>query len=294
VAEQSSRSEHEPGALAKADNLTKTFGSFTAVADASLDVRTGEIVGLLGANGAGKTTLLRMLLGLLRPTSGAVALFGTPPSRRERRRLGYVPQGLGLYTDLTVAENVRFSAEAFGVDDIALPDSLQAISGRLVGEIGLGRQRQLAFACALGHRPELLVLDEPTSGVDALARARLWDTIHDQAESGVGVLVTTHYMQEAQQCDRLVIMALGRVVATGTVADIVGDAKAVEVRTDDWAGAFTALDDAGLPVTLAGRRVRVAETSPDDVRRALAGIEASIDEVPATLEETMLAISRSA
>ena len=137
------------------------------------------------------------------------------------------------------------------------------------------------------------MLDEPTSGVDALARARLWDTIHDQVEGGAGVLVTTHYMQEAQQCDRLVIMAQGRVVATGTVADIVGGATAVEVRTDDWAGAFTALDDAGLPVTLAGRRVRVAETSPTAVRTALAGIDATVDEVPATLEETMLAISSS-
>ncbi len=280
--------------LARAENVTKTFGSFTAVADASLDVAAGEIVGLLGANGAGKTTLLRMLLGLLRPTRGAALLFGAAPSRQERRRLGYVPQGLGLYTDLTVAENIRFSAQAFGVRDIALPDSLRAISDRLVGEIGLGRQRQLAFACALGHRPELLVLDEPTSGVDALARARLWDTIHDQAEAGVGVLVTTHYMQEAQQCDRLVIMAASRVVATGTVAGIVGDAVAVEVRTDDWAGAFTALDDAGLPVTLAGRRVRVAETSVADVQSALAGLDASVVEVPATLEETMLAISRSA
>ena len=280
--------------LARTDKITKKFGSFTAVADASLDVCSGEIVGLLGANGAGKTTLIRMLLGLLRASSGRVELFGTVPSRQGRRRLGYVPQGLGLYTDLTVAENANFNATAFDTKAITLPDGLKASSDHLVGDLGLGQQRQLAFACALGHGVELLVLDEPTSGVDALARARLWDTIHQQADAGIGVLVTTHYMQEAQQCDRLAIMAHGRVVTSGTLADIIGDAKAVEVRTDNWAVAFTALDEAGLPVTLAGRRVRVAQTSPDAVRRALAsgGVAAQISEVPATLEETMLTISR--
>ena len=281
--------------LARADKVTKRFGSFTAAADASLDVCSGEIVGLLGANGAGKTTLIRLLLGLLRASAGRVELFGTIPSRQGRRRLGYVPQGLGLYTDLTVAENAKFNATAFDSRAITLPDGLRAISDHLVGDLGLGQQRQLAFACALGHGVELLVLDEPTSGVDALARARLWDIIHQQADAGIGVLVTTHYMQEAQQCDRLVIMARGRVVASGTVRDIIGGATAVEVRTNDWAVAFTALDDAALPVTLAGRRIRVAQASPDAVRRALAaaGVAAQISEVPATLEETMLTISRS-
>ena len=138
------------------------------------------------------------------------------------------------------------------------------------------------------------MLDEPTSGVDPLARARLWDTVHDQAEAGVGVLVTTHYMQEAQQCDRLVIMARGRVVAAGRLDDIIGDATAVEVRSADWAAGFTALDAAGLAVTLSGRTVRVAESSPSHVRALLrqAGIEADLAEVPGTLDETMLAISR--
>jgi ABC-2 type transport system ATP-binding protein/ribosome-dependent ATPase len=281
--------------LARAEAVTKRFGSFTAVSDASLAVAPGEIVGLLGSNGAGKTTLIRMLLGLLTVSAGRIELFDAAPSRPSRRRLGYVPQGLGLYTDLTVAQNAQFAATAFGVTP-ELPEALQAIRARLVGEIGLGRQRQLAFACALGHRPELLVLDEPTSGVDALARARLWDTVHDQAEHGVGVLVTTHYMQEAQQCDRLVIMAQGQVVAAGTVAGIVGDTRAAEVSSDAWADAFTALDDAGLPVTLNGRRVRVAQTPAATVREALAaaGVRAQVRDVPGTLEETMLAISRAA
>jgi ABC-2 type transport system ATP-binding protein/ribosome-dependent ATPase len=281
--------------LARAEAVTKRFGSFPAVADASLEVEPGEIVGLLGSNGAGKTTLIRMLLGLLTVSAGRIELFGAAPSRQSRRRLGYVPQGLGLYTDLTVAQNAQFAATAFGVTP-ELPPVLRPVRDRLVGEIGLGRQRQLAFACALAHRPDLLVLDEPTSGVDALARARLWATVHDQAERGVGVLVTTHYMQEAQQCDRLVIMAQGQVVAAGTVADIVGDTSAVEVSSDAWADAFTALDDAGLPVTLTGRRVRVAQTSSPTVRAALAaaGVRADVRDMPATLEETMLAISRAA
>jgi ABC-type multidrug transport system ATPase subunit len=167
----------------------------------------------IGANGAGKTTVIRMLLGQVVPSSGAISLFGRPPSRETSSRLGYVPQGLGLYADLTVAENLRFVETAFGTGSRELPPALAAASDRLVGDIGLGLQRQLAFVTALGHSPALLVLDEPTSGVDPLSRARLWDVIHDQAEAGAGVLVTTHYMQEAQQCDRPVLMSHGRRVA---------------------------------------------------------------------------------
>jgi len=279
-----------PPVLARAEGVSKSFGGFTAVADVSLQVRGGEIVGLIGANGAGKTTLIRMLLGLLNTSGGRVEVFGTAPSRNERRRLGYVAQGLGLYTDLTVSQNVEFSATAFGVDpaDIELPGEVAAVRNELIGGIGLGRQRQLAFACALGHRPDLLVLDEPTSGVDALARARLWDVIHDQAAAGVGVLVTTHYMQEAQQCDRLVIMAGGRVVESGVLTEIIGGRTAIEVHTDEWARVFSVLNDAGLLATLAGRRVRVARTELATVGQALAvaGVEAHVTEVPATLDET--------
>ncbi|MEW2623596.1 ATP-binding cassette domain-containing protein [Streptomyces sp. NPDC048106] len=177
-----------------------------------MDVAPGEIVGLLGANGAGKTTVIRMLLGLTLPTGGTVATFGRAPDRTTRRRLGYVPQGLGLWATLTVAENASFAAAAFGSEPAGLGQGLAALEHRLVSDIGLGLQRQLAFAIALAHRPELLVLDEPTSGVDPLARARLWDEVHDQAQRGTGVLVTTHYMQEAQQCDRLVLMSRGKAV----------------------------------------------------------------------------------
>jgi ABC-2 type transport system ATP-binding protein/ribosome-dependent ATPase len=261
-----------------------------------MSVADGEIVGLIGANGAGKTTLIRLLLGLLPASAGSVSLFEQLPSRKTRRRLGYVPQSLGLYTDLTVTENLRFTAHAFGSDvPAALPDELAAVKDRLVGAIGLGLQRQLAFVAALGHAPSLLVLDEPTSGVDPLARSRLWDTIHDQADRGAGVLVTTHYMQEADQCDRLVIMVAGRVAAAGTVREIVGGRTAVQVETKAWEQAFRALADAQVPVLLAGRSVRVPDASVDDVERVLAdaGISGTVSAVPSTLEETLTTLGRA-
>ncbi|RZL77669.1 MAG: ABC transporter ATP-binding protein [Rhodococcus sp. (in: high G+C Gram-positive bacteria)] len=279
-----------------ARRVWRNFGAFTAVREMSLRVRPGEIVGLIGANGAGKTTLIRMILGLEPVDRGEVDVFGVPPSRHTRRRLGYMPQGLGLYQELSVRQNTQFVAEAFGMTAPALPGALEAVASRPVQEIGLGLQRRLAFHCALLHRPELLVLDEPTSGVDPLARSRLWDTIHDQADTGCGVLVTTHYLQEAQQCTRLAIMSQGALVAHGTLDDIIGGQRAVVVRASQWGRAFEALVAAELPVTLSGRVVRVAGVGIDDVRRALdsAGVDAEVKQMPATLEETMVLIEREA
>jgi ABC-2 type transport system ATP-binding protein/ribosome-dependent ATPase len=282
-------------ALVRADRITKRYGGFTAVDTVSMDVAPGEIVGLLGANGAGKTTVIRMLLGLTLPTEGTVSTFGRVPDRTTRQRLGYVPQGLGLWRTLTVAENISFASAAFQAEPPVLEPGLAAVEDSLVSDIGLGLQRQLAFTIALAHHPELLVLDEPTSGVDPLARARLWDEVHDQADHGTGVLVTTHYMQEAQQCDRLVLMSRGRAVAAGTEREIVGDTTACEVDTEHWADAFAALDRAALPVTLTGRRVRLADTPPGTVREVLdsAGITGDVHEVQATLEEKMTVIDRA-
>ena len=281
--------------LLAARGATRRFGDFTAVDQVDLHVAAGEVVGLLGANGAGKTTLIRMALGLLAPTAGSVDLFGSVPSRNSRTRLGYVPQGLGLYEDMTVEQNLDFAARAFGVPnrETRIPAELEMVRGRLAGEIGLGRQRQLAFACALGHAPDLLVLDEPTSGVDPLARARLWDRVREEAERGAGVLVTTHYMQEAEQCDRVVMMASGRVVAQGSVDDIVGDLSAVEVSAVDWAEPFLVLSSAGLPVTLAAQSVRVSGVDAAEVRLVLgrAAGSASIRNVRATLDEAMVQLN---
>jgi ABC-2 type transport system ATP-binding protein/ribosome-dependent ATPase len=264
---------------------------------ASLHLDDGELVGLIGANGAGKTTLIRMLIGLLTPTRGDVVLFGERPSRRTRARLGYVSQGLGLYPDLTVAENVSFATRAFSLsaDQVVMSDELRQVQGALVGAVGLGRQRQLAFACALAHKPAMLVLDEPTSGVSPLARARLWDRIHEQVETGTGVLVTTHYLQEAQQCDRLVVMAAGRVVAAGTLDEIIGGRRVLAVDAAVWTDAYDALRATSMPVTLVGTQVRVPDGTADEVRAVLhaEGVHATVVDVPATLEEAMLLIDRT-
>ena len=271
--------------LAECARVSRQFGEFTAVSEVSLEVRAGEIVGLLGANGAGKTTLIRMLLGLLPASAGEVLLFGEPPSRETRRRIGYVPQGLGLYDDLTPAQNLEFSAAVFGGRRPELPVSLRPYAGTRVGSLPLGLQRRVAFAQALSHQPDLLILDEPTSGVDPLGRARLWETIAATASAGAGVLVTTHYMEEAGECTRLVIMADGRVADQGTAPEIIGAARVTVVETPAWAAAFGVLEEARMPVALAGRTLRVPGATPAEVRRALDGVSARVYEAPATLEE---------
>jgi ABC-2 type transport system ATP-binding protein len=277
--------------LAESLGVSRRFGSLLAVDAVDLRVAPGEVVGLLGANGAGKTTLIRLLLGLLPPSAGSVRLFGEAPSRATRRRIGYVPQGLGLYEDLTPRENLAFAQAAFGGEPAELPGDLGAVADVPVGRLPLGIQRRVAFALALAHRPELLVLDEPTSGVDPLARARLWEQIRAAAEAGAGALVTTHHMEEAEECDRLVVMADGRVVAEGTLPKIVGDARVVVVETPDWADAFERLEAAGLQAALVGRTLRILGVGPREVRGALGDLEARLSEAPATLEERFLELT---
>ncbi len=289
------------GALAQCRRVTRRFGSFTAVDRVDLRLDRGEVVGLLGANGAGKTTVIRMLLGLLATSDGEVELFGEPPSRRTRQRIGYVPQTLGLYDDLTPAENLEFSAAAFGIrrehggrDETAMPESLRGYSRTVVGSLPLGAQRGAAFAQALAHHPDLLILDEPTSGVDPLARARLWETVAEAAVAGTGVLVTTHYMEEAGECDRLLVMADGRVVAVGTASQIIGSARVTVVEAADWAAAFGALEAAGLAVALVGTALRVPGSDLARVRQALGGLPARVTDGPATLDERFFELTLAA
>jgi len=273
--------------------LVKRFGDFAAVRSVSFDVQPGEVVGLLGANGAGKTTTIRMLVGLLRPTSGTARLLGSIPDRRARQYLGYVPQGLGLYRELTVAENLAFSAGAYGVQAAEPTGALAGSEDRRVSEISLGLKRQLAFCCARQHDPKVLVLDEPSSGVGPLGAARLWDDIRSAAEAGAGVLVSTHSMQEARQCDRLLLMADGVIVASGTEAEVVGNMQSIEVSTPAWREVFAALSATGSLVTLDGRTVRVVDQSGEQVRAAIAPIdaEAVVSAVPATIDERMAVLA---
>ncbi|MGH3664878.1 MAG: ABC transporter ATP-binding protein, partial [Egibacteraceae bacterium] len=209
---------------------TKRFGDTVAVDDVSLRVARGEVVGLLGANGAGKTTLIRMILGLLPVDAGQVHVLGGAPSRGVRARMGYVPQGLGLWTDLTVQAHLELAAAVYGrpLHEPADAD-VTAAGGTLVRDLPLGLRRRVAFTLALAHAPDVLLLDEPTSGVDPLARARLWDVIRAAADEGAGVLVSTHYFDEAELCDRAVLLADGRVVAAGQVADLTAGSRAVLV-----------------------------------------------------------------
>ncbi|MDP9270083.1 MAG: ABC transporter ATP-binding protein [Chloroflexota bacterium] len=276
--------------------VSRRFDRQLVVDSVDLRVAAGEVVGLVGANGAGKTTLIRMALGLLRPTGGTVSLFDREPSRDTRFRLGYVPQSLGLYEDLTVGENLAFVARAFDrqFQLAGLEPELRALARVLVRDLPLGLRRRVAFAAVLAHDPELLVLDEPTSGVEPLARARLWETIRAAAERGVGVLATTHHMSEASECDRLVVLVAGRVVATGSTEQIIGGMRTVAVSAVSWDSAFRALDDGGLPVALMGRSLRVPDRSAaevDEVLRA-AGVEARLAVVPATFDEAFVTIAR--
>ena len=274
-----------------AEQLTRTFGDFIAVDAVDLRIEAGEVVALLGANGAGKTTLIRLLLGVLPPSSGWFRLFGEAPTRAQRRRVGYVPQNLGLYPDLTVRENLEFRAGLLSV----APSDLGRGQRRLVGQLPLGQQRQAAFAAATQHDPELLILDEPTSGVSPLARTRLWNVIRERSAGGAAILVSTHYMDEAEQADRIIIMANGRIVAMGSVSDIVGERQVVEVTAEDWPAALAAVERPPRLVLLDGRVIRVLGDALPAVRADLAraGVEARTGVVPASLNETLVELSRA-
>ncbi|HSJ85503.1 MAG TPA: ABC transporter ATP-binding protein [Acidimicrobiia bacterium] len=277
--------------LAETSEISKRFVDNLAVDGVSISIRAGEIVGLVGANGAGKTTFIRVLLGLLRPDRGQVILFGETPTRATRHRLGYMPQGMGLYEDLTVSQNLDFTARVFGVEPPALEGDLAALGDTLVADVPLGLRRRTGFLAALSHRPDLLVLDEPTSGVGPLGRAELWETIHDAADAGAGILVTTHHMDEAEQCDRLVLLSAGRAVASGTVDEILAGQTTIEIAPADPAAALATLGQAGLPVLPTGPHLRLPGVTIDSVRSILGG-DVGLTESRSTLEEAFMSLAR--
>jgi ABC-2 type transport system ATP-binding protein len=215
-----------------AKNLVKTFKAFTAVKNVSLDIRNGEVYGLLGANGAGKTTTIRMLCGLLELTSGTMELGGTGGNLRTeavRKRIGYMSQRFSLYEDLTVRENLDFFSGVYGVPDqdreekIRWVLSFSGLNGKenqITGSLPGGWKQRVAFGAAIMHEPDILFLDEPTSGVDPLARRAFWTMINRLADGGAAILVTTHYLEEAEQCNRLGMMVAGELVAEGTPSGI--------------------------------------------------------------------------
>ena len=212
--------------------LRKTFGSVVAVEGLDLEIRRGEVFGVLGPNGSGKTTTIRMLCGLLTPTAGDATVVGYDLRTQQsqiRRSIGYMSQRFGLYDDLTVRENVRFYAAVYGLRGAALdarvgelfqPLELAPRAEQLAGTLSGGWKQKLGLACATAHHPKMLFLDEPTAGVDPAARRRFWEIIYDLARGGTTVLVTTHYMDEAARCQRLAFLSRGHLIAQGTADEI--------------------------------------------------------------------------
>jgi len=212
--------------------LRKVFGSRVAVEKLDLTIHTGEVFGLLGPNGSGKTTTIRMLCGLMTPTAGSATVVGhdvIAHPEQVRRRIGYMSQRFGLYDDLTVAENMRFYASVYGlrgeVRRRRIAEQLNELglverAGQLAGTMSGGWKQRLALACATAHHPAMLFLDEPTAGVDPASRRLLWQWIYGLARQGTTILVTTHYMDEAERCERLAFLSRGHLIAVGTVEEV--------------------------------------------------------------------------
>ena len=295
--------------------LVRRFGSFTAVDRVSFRVGAGEIYGFLGPNGAGKTTTLKMLTGLLRPTSGRATVAGLDVARDAlalRARIGYMSQKFSLYGDLTAGENIELFAGLYGVRGARLAErrawvlrmaGLEGGQDRITGELPLGWKQRLALGCAVLHEPPLLFLDEPTSGVDPLARRAFWDLIYELAAGGTTVLVSTHYMEEAEYCHRLLLMHRGRIIAEGTPAQL--RALPMEplfvLHTDDAARAVAALhaQPGVIDAAMFGRAVHVAVAEPDGaaarITAALAAAGRSCDRlapVAPSLEDVFVSLVR--
>ncbi len=301
-------------ASVEARDLTRKFGGFTAVDSVSFAVRPGEIFGFLGPNGAGKTTPIRMLTSLLPPTSGGATVAGhdvATQGDRVRRSIGYMSQLFSLYLDLTVMENLELFASLYdlaperagerigwALETAGLEDRREALTGTLP----LGLKQRLALGGAVLHEPEVLFLDEPTSGVDPAARRRFWDLIDRLAEGGTTVLVSTHYMEEAEYCHRLALMNRGRLIALDRPAALREDfpGTILDVRVEgDPARAVAALDEveAASDVGMYGRALHVRVQDADAGRRAVVerltreglGVR-SAEPVPASLEDVFVAL----
>ena len=298
--------------------LTRRFGAFVAVSDLTFDVRQGEVFGFLGSNGAGKSTTIRMLCGLLRPTAGTARVGGIDVGRDPeavKQRIGYMSQRFSLYEKLTVDQNIDFFGGIYGLSDERLAArrtfvlDMAGLGGRestLTHDLSAGWRQRLSLGCAILHEPPIVFLDEPTSGVDPLSRRRFWRLIKELARGGTTVLVTTHYLDEAEHCDRIAIIHAGRLAALGTPAelkDMFADRLILEIRAPNPVEAMHRLDE--IPeiekTSIFGTSVhailRTRDISPAmiAVRLRDAGIEAEIKVVEPSLEDVFLdVVERSA
>lgn len=293
-------------------NLTRRFGGFVAVNDLSFSVKQGEIFGFLGANGAGKSTTIRMLCGLLRPTSGTALVGGTDVSRNPeavKRRIGYMSQKFSLYEALTVNQNITFFGGIYGLDRDRLDArrrfviDMAGLEGRedtLTRDLPGGWRQRLALGCAILHEPAIVFLDEPTGGVDPLSRRRFWDLIGDLSRRGVTVLVTTHYLDEAEHCHRIAIIHAGKLAALGTATElkkVFQSRPIVEIHASRPVDAMAALDrhpaveKTSLFGTAVHAVVRDASIDPTTLRAALEqhGLQVTaIGSVSPSLEDVFL------
>ena len=296
----------------EAIGLVKRFGAFTSVDHVTFDVREGEVFGLLGSNGAGKSTLIRLFCGLLSPTEGTARVLGVDTAQDPvavRRRIGYMTQRFSLYDDLTVRQNLDFFSGVYGLrgrerkDRIAWALEMAALRGmedKMVRALPGGWKQRLALACAVLHSPRVLFLDEPTGGVDPLSRRRFWALIDDMAAAGVTLIVTTHYLDEAERCDRIALLHQGRLVALGTVADLkqVFSGRALlEVAAPRFLEAIERLEQQPwvLEASLFGDRLHVLVEDPDEgKRRTLALLEkdgntpAEVERIAPSLEDVFI------
>jgi len=304
-----------PSCAVEVEDLTKKFGDFTAVDRVTFTVEPGEIFGFLGPNGAGKTTTIRMLSGLLQATSGDACVAGLDVKTQTeavKQRIGYMSQLFSLYGDLTVDENIAFFAGLYGVRGERLEArrawvlrmaGLEHHHGQLTAELSLGWKQRLALGCAVLHEPPILFLDEPTSGVDPISRRNFWELIYSLADAGTTVLVSTHYMEEAEYCHRLALMNRGRLIALDTPANVrrLMPEPLLEIVTADGPGVAQALQ--GRPgvteAALFGRAVHVTVENAEAAARELPAFLASrrlpverVHTIEPSLEDVFVALVR--
>jgi ABC-2 type transport system ATP-binding protein len=286
------------------EGLVKRFGDFTAVDGVSFTVSRGEVFGLLGSNGAGKSTTIRVLCGLMHPTAGRVRVAGldvVAEPERVKRRIGYMTQRFSLYDDLPVEQNLRFFGGIYGLRGEQLAEreawalgiaDLEGKEKQLTGSLPAGWKQRLALGCALLHRPEIVFLDEPTGSVDPVSRRHFWKLIDGLGREGVTVIVTTHYLDEAERCDRLALMHDGRVVALGTVAElkeVFAGRALLEVSCPRFLDALRRFDEAEwvLEATVFGTRLHVVVADAEEGKRRIAEALTADGNTPFAVERIM-------
>jgi ABC-2 type transport system ATP-binding protein len=291
-------------AIIEVEHLVKRFGAFTSVDDLSLEVREGEVFGLLGSNGAGKSTTIRMLCGLLTPTAGHARVLGIDVGRQPeevKKRIGYMTQRFSLYDDLSVRHNLNFFGGVYGLRGARLREreawavEMAGLTGKeqlLTGSLPGGWKQRLALACAVLHEPRVVFLDEPTGGVDPISRRRFWALIDSMSAQGITIIVTTHYLDEAERCDRIALLHAGRLVALGNVAElkqVFAGRALLEVECPRYQEALDRLEhqDFVLEASVFGTRLHVVVADAEAGRRRVLELLEQAGNTPAQVQRVV-------